>query len=91
MLYICSLLEDVAGIVLYICSLLEEVLSQFEEEYEGYLVVATFCLLEVSASGLLQSELLQLLALDNLMPPSPFDEKGKVKIKIHHSSNFIQE
>ena len=58
-------------------SMLEDVLSQFEEEYDGHLVVATFCMLEVSASGLLQSELLQLLALEDLMPPSPFDEKGE--------------
>ena len=59
-------------------SLLEELLRRFETEKGGQLIVATLCLLEASAAGLLESELRQILAdEEKLMPPSPFDEKGK--------------
>ena len=62
-------------------SLLEELLKRFENETGGTLIVATLCLLEASSAGLLESELRQILGEeDKLMPPSPFDEKGRFKI-----------
>ena len=58
-------------------SLLEEILERFEGESGGPLKVATLCLLEASASGLLESELLTILGNEkDLVPPSPYDEKG---------------
>ena len=63
-------------------SLLEELLKRFENETGGTLIVATLCLLEASSAGLLESELRQILGdEEKLMPPSPFDEKGAVKLK----------
>ena len=60
------------------CRLLQQVLSRFEEEGERHLLVATLCLLEVSSTGLLESELLKLLAdEENLLPPSDNQEKGQ--------------
>ena len=60
-------------------SLLEEVLDRFERENGGHLLVATLCLLEVSYGGLQESELLDVLAdEDGLVPPSPFEEKGRL-------------
>ncbi len=51
-------------------SLLGQVLERFQVEIGGKLLVATLCLLECSRHGLLESELLQLLAdEDNLFPP----------------------
>jgi nephrocystin-3 len=51
--------------------LLEQVLERFEAESGGHLLVATLSLLECSAHGLLEQELLSLLGdEDNLMPPS---------------------
>lgn len=61
-----------------ILSLLDELLKRFEGESGGTLLVATLCLLEASAAGLLESELRQILAdEDKLMPPAPFDEKDE--------------
>ena len=55
-------------------------MARFEEENGGYLVVATLCLLETSAKGLLETELLSLLAdEDNLVykgEEEKSDEKG---------------
>ncbi|XP_071485074.1 telomerase protein component 1-like [Diadema antillarum] len=49
--------------------LLEQVFTRFEEENGGMLLVATLCLLECSATGLLETELLLILGdEDNLMP-----------------------
>lgn len=60
-----------------ILRLLEDVLSRFEDENGGHLLVATLCLLEVSQNGLLESELLSILAdEDNLMPATYVKEKG---------------
>ena len=63
-------------------SLLETVLTRFEQEGGGHLLVATLCLIEVSTFGLLESELLSILAdEDNLLPSSAGDkenEKGKL-------------
>ena len=54
--------------------------DRFERENGGYLLVATLCLLEVSSGGLQESELLHILADESdLVPPSPFEEKGKAK------------
>jgi len=43
------------------CSLLEQVIKRLVHEGDGHLVKATLCLLEVSKSGLLETELLELL------------------------------
>ena len=42
-------------------SLLEQVVKRLGREGDGHLVKATLCLLEVSKSGLLETELLDLL------------------------------
>ncbi len=61
------------------CRLLQQVLTRFEEEGGGHLLVATLCLLEVSSTGLLESELLQILAdEEHIMPPSESQEKGRI-------------
>ncbi|XP_033641295.1 telomerase protein component 1-like [Asterias rubens] len=58
--------------------LLEQVFDRFEEENGGSLLIGTLCLLETSETGLLETELLQILGdEDNLMPPS--DESGSEK------------
>ena len=56
-------------------------LSRFEKENGGELLVAAVCLLEVSARGLLEIELLQILGdEDNLMPPPKTqNSKGQEK------------
>lgn len=41
--------------------LLEQVIKRLAREGDGHLVIATLCLLEVSKSGLLETELLDLL------------------------------
>ncbi|KAK2172234.1 hypothetical protein NP493_979g00007 [Ridgeia piscesae] len=60
-----------------------QVLERFEHESGGELLVATLSLLEVSARGLLETELLVMLAdYDNLMPQEKGGEKrdkGKEK------------
>ncbi|XP_072023567.1 telomerase protein component 1-like [Amphiura filiformis] len=49
--------------------LIHQVFDRFEEENGGQLLVATICLLETSSTGLLETELLKILAHeDNLMP-----------------------
>jgi len=48
-----------------------QILERFEEENGGRLLIATLCLLEVSSRGLLEVELLSILAdEDNLAPPT---------------------
>ena len=68
-----------------IYSLEEQVLSRFEEENGGQLVVATVCLLETSRHGLLETELLELLADDNNLTPPKYkpgeDESSATKTK----------
>ena len=50
---------------------------RFEQSVHGELIVAALCLLEASISGLLEPELLMILADETqLAPPSPFEEKG---------------
>ena len=46
----------------------ENILERFEKETEADLIVGTLCLLECSNSGLLESELLKLLAKPGLIP-----------------------
>ena len=53
----------------YLCRLEGQILARFEEENGGRLLIATLCLLEVSARGLLEVELLSILAdEENLIP-----------------------
>ena len=63
--------------IMFPFSLLEVVLDRLERENGGHLLVATLCLLEASSSGLLESELLDILGDEtDLVPPSPYEEKG---------------
>ncbi len=66
--------------------------TRFEEENGGLLLVATLCLLETSVTGLLETELLQILGdEDNLMPPDTVAESEKGNYDIwycHH--DYIQ-
>lgn len=57
-------------------SLLEEVLERLEQT-AGELLVATLCLLEVSATGLQPLEIRQILGADrNTTLPDLYEEKG---------------
>ena len=47
-------------------------MTRFEEENGGQLVVATVCLLETSRHGLLETELLELLADENNLTPPEY-------------------
>jgi hypothetical protein len=47
-------------------------LTRFEEENGGQLVIATVCLLETSRHGLLETELLELLADENNLTPTEY-------------------
>ncbi len=59
-----------------------QVMERFEKENGGELVVATLCLLEVSQRGLLETELLQILAdEDNLAPRENAKDEGAEKGK----------
>ena len=50
-----------------------QILARFEEENGGKLLIATLCLLEVSARGLLEVELLSILGdEENSLPPSSY-------------------
>ena len=62
------------------------VLSRFEAENGGELLVATLSLLEVSARGLLEAELKVILGdEENLMPPKDNgDEKGYLFLLIYN-------
>lgn len=60
-----------------VLSLLEQVLSELRSDTDGQLVTATLCLLHVSAGGLLQCELLHLLA-SHVTPPPLYAEKSKL-------------
>ena len=53
-------------------------MDRFEKENGGELMVAALCLLEVSARGLLEVELLTILGdEDNLVPKDEEGEKGE--------------
>ena len=71
--------------------MLQQVLGRFEEEGGGHLLVATLCLLEVSATGLLEAELLQLLADEENLMPNSIEEKGSPFIKSNRELlNYIR-
>ena len=55
-----------------------DILGRFEKESDGPRLIATLCLLECSVHGLLESELLELLATDDLLP-----DEMKEKITSH--------
>ena len=55
-----------------------DILGRFERESDGPRLIATLCLLECSVHGLLESELLELLATDDLLP-----DEMKEKITSH--------
>ena len=60
------------------CRLEGQILARFEEENGGKLLIATLCLLEVSARGLLEVELLSVLGdEDNLMAPCDVGDSEK--------------
>jgi len=60
------------------CRLEGQILVRFEEENGGRLLIATLCLLEVSARGLLEVELLAVLGdEDHLMPNSDVGDSEK--------------
>ena len=61
-----------------LCRLEGQILERFEEENGGRLLIATLCLLEVSSRGLLEVELLSVLAdEDNLAPPGTHDDDSE--------------
>lgn len=60
----------------------EQVLTRFEEENGGQIVVATVCLLETSRHGLLETELLQMLADESTLTPPPYIEGESDQITI---------
>ena len=63
-------------------SLEEQVLTRFEEENGGQVVVATVCLLETSRHGLLETELLQMLAEESTLTPPPYVEGESDQITV---------
>lgn len=63
-------------------SLEEQVLTRFEEENGGQIVVATVCLLETSRHGLLETELLQMLAEESTLTPPPYIEGESDQITV---------
>ncbi|RDD44593.1 Telomerase protein component 1 [Trichoplax sp. H2] len=70
--------EMIKGLADGLLELLEQVLTRFEAESGGHLMVATLCLLECSRHGLLERELLELLGEDEtLKPPSQKEYLGK--------------
>ena len=66
----------------YVFSLEEQVLTRFEEENGGQIVVGTVCLLETSRHGLLETELLQMLADESTLTPPPYIEGESDQITI---------
>ena len=63
-------------------SLEEQVLTRFEEENGGQIVIATVCLLETSRHGLLETELLQMLAEESTLTPRPYIEGESDQITV---------
>ncbi|KAK7100982.1 hypothetical protein V1264_023836 [Littorina saxatilis] len=73
-------------------SILDSLLAQLEGEEGGDLLVATLCLLEASASGLLESELRTLLADESVLrPPSPYEEKEEKEAQEKESKQKKRE
>ena len=70
--------EQTNFILLVHFRLLDQVFTRFEEENGGMLLSATLCLLETSATGLLEIELLKILGdEDNLIPQEKDSELEK--------------
>ena len=82
-MYLQAPAAGVNKVFLCIYRLLQQVLTRFEAEGGGHLLVATLCLLEVSATGLLESELLYILADEENVMPGSVQEKGNVFHLIH--------
>ncbi|XP_077981357.1 telomerase protein component 1-like [Glandiceps talaboti] len=69
--------EKIDSLASGLLELLAQVLKRFEEENGGHLLVATLCLLESSATGLLEVELLEILSdEENLMAPDSSEGKA---------------
>ncbi|XP_074643679.1 TPR repeat-containing protein DDB_G0287407-like [Tubulanus polymorphus] len=86
-----DLTEKIESLPEGLLNLLEEVLSRFESEPDGHLIQATLCLLEASAAGLLECELVSILSADrNLMPPSPYEEKDELECSEKEKSQSSQ-
>ncbi|XP_070560675.1 TPR repeat-containing protein DDB_G0287407-like [Ptychodera flava] len=72
-----SVTEKIESLADGLLELLAQVLSRFENENGGDLLVATLSLLEASSSGLLETELLTILGdEDNLNVPDGYDAKN---------------
>lgn len=73
-------------------SILDNLLRQLEGEEGGDLLVATLCLLEASAAGLLESELRMLLSDESVLrPPSPYEEKEEKETQEKETKQKKQE
>ncbi|XP_038068590.1 telomerase protein component 1-like isoform X1 [Patiria miniata] len=73
-----SLSDKINSLADGLLNLLAQILTRFEQENGGEMLVATLCLLECSCHGLLETELLSILGdEDNLMPPK--ESSGKEK------------
>ncbi|XP_071785038.1 telomerase protein component 1-like isoform X1 [Asterias amurensis] len=71
-----SLSDKINGLADGLLHLLAQILTRFEKENGGKMLVATLCLLECSCHGLLETELLSILGdEDHLMPPNNSSEK----------------
>lgn len=74
--------DKIASLSDDLISLEEQVLTRFEEENGGQIVVGTVCLLETSRHGLLETELLQMLADESTLTPPPYIEGESDQITI---------
>ena len=77
-----------------------QILARFEEENGGRLLIATLCLLEVSARGLLEIELLSILGdEENSLPPGDVSDlekddeesagKSELNVTLHYQSGNL--
>ncbi|KAJ7392123.1 hypothetical protein OS493_013495 [Desmophyllum pertusum] len=73
--------EKIASLSDDLISLEEQVLTRFEEENGGQIVVATVCLLETSRHGLLETELLQMLAEETTLTPPPMSRVNLIRLQ----------
>ncbi|RDD44588.1 Telomerase protein component 1 [Trichoplax sp. H2] len=69
--------DMIKGLADGLLELLEQVLTRFEEESGGHLMVATLCYLECSRHGLLERELLELLGEDETLKPDTEEQFEK--------------
>ena len=68
----------------------QQVLDRFEKENGGQLLVAALCLLETSATGLLETELLKILGdEETLLPKDKGEKEGKgISPSLNHGSKI---